>query len=698
MPTQTEAGNSPSQPTRGRRASPVLPIVRRQSYSHLSSRVAVASSIPPVALVSADVLCALTSLLSPTHLPETHWRCVATLFALSCIRDYRHSLVRLGATQLLVREANSFQDGVARSSSGASAHVVRCCAGALCNLTIVPSAAVDANASLMVQHDAVPALIHLAKSEHDDVREFCTLALSNLSAQSPTLEAGAVSALLTLSMRSSMTVTATAPSSSSISTAAASTAPSSVSPVPSLSALDLVPGVTRPPRVTDERFKRLSALPEFPVPPESMDALLELKFEAERLSIQPPPPHLPTIPADLQLIGGLGARHAAPAIGASTAALGASPNALSGDKQRDEMLLRRHRSASIGDLLSLSPVSTPSTGSRGDPSDELRAWPTLSFPKADEVEGRALLLLPDGDEDGDGDKREASGDAAPSDVKPTLSTDAVSRRDARLEHDDAMAVSNSSKSNKQQQQQKALSPLARVVVRKTQTVTATKKLKELRTRSEHHSKLAALSASATSLPLATVVEDSNQEAKASGGDVTQVGGSGLRMMTMTEIGNGNGVSKSASLSKLTMAQVLGDMRVAAQAARASESTAATVTTTTSASASTSAVEVSAAPSVGNACPPPSLAEMAAAAGLYAPATTTTAAATTEKSKQQQQQQRQRNRQQSKAKTRKSASSMTATTEPAPAPSEQEQAQEQEQAKPVVVEDVAAQARRLGLWC
>ncbi|KAJ0395934.1 hypothetical protein P43SY_009339 [Pythium insidiosum] len=501
-----------------------LPVVRRQSYSHLSSRVAVSSSIPPAALVSADVLGAIAKLLAPEQLPETHWRAVATLFALSCIRDYRHSLVRLGCTQLLVREA--YEQDLSRLSvataNSASLSIVRCCAGALCNLTIVPSAAVDANASLMVKHDAVPALIHLAKIEHDDVREFCTLALSNLSTQSPKLEAGAVSALLTLSMRSS--------------------GDRAAQPT-----LELVPGVARPPRVTDERFKQLSVLPDFEVPSEPLDTLVARKFEAERHSSKPPPPHLPTVPADLQLIGGMGGgrtmRPTAQAVPGSAAVVG-------GDRQRDEMLLRRHRSASIGDLLSLSPVTTPSTGSRGgsDPSDEGRGWPTMVFPKTDEVEGRALMLLnDDGDSDGEAD---ASNAREPETARPTASesktvptVDAVSRRDVRLEHDDA--VGNRAK-------QKSLSPLARVVVRKTQTTTATKKLKELRTRSEHHSKLAALSASATSLPLSTVLEDSSQELKSS---------DGARKI---------GPNKSASLSKLTMPQALSDMQAIAEATNAGE--------------------------------------------------------------------------------------------------------------------------------
>ncbi|EEY67428.1 uncharacterized protein PITG_04465 [Phytophthora infestans T30-4] len=200
-------------------------------------------------IVFTRVLNAIGLLLSEGQLPETRWRCSASLWALSSVSDYRKELVDLGVTPMLVNESY-------RAAKIASLSALQCCAGALCSLTIVPE---QRNSAKMVEEGAMPALIQLAKLENETIREHCTLALSNLSGPSPRVESGAVSAFC--QQQSAV--------------------------------------LSRPPLVWGERHKQFAVLPNFSIQITQNSALDEQKFEAKLSASTPPPPQLPAVAADL---------------------------------------------------------------------------------------------------------------------------------------------------------------------------------------------------------------------------------------------------------------------------------------------------------------------------------------------------------------------------------------------------------------
>ncbi|KAF4029809.1 Armadillo/beta-catenin-like repeat [Phytophthora infestans] len=223
---------------------------------------------PPRFLVDSRVLNAIGLLLSEGQLPETRWRCSASLWALSSVSDYRKELVDLGVTPMLVNESY-------RAAKIASLSALQCCAGALCSLTIVPE---ERNSAKMVEEGAMPALIQLAKLENETIREHCTLALSNLSGPSPKVESGAVSALLNISLDFSSSQTAALRRASCQQQSAV---------------------LSRPPLVWGERHKQFAVLPNFSIQITQNSALDEQKFEAKLSASTPPPPQLPAVAADL---------------------------------------------------------------------------------------------------------------------------------------------------------------------------------------------------------------------------------------------------------------------------------------------------------------------------------------------------------------------------------------------------------------
>ncbi|EGZ24260.1 hypothetical protein PHYSODRAFT_438601, partial [Phytophthora sojae] len=216
--------------------------------SSLDCADALCTIVPSPFLVDSSVLRAIESLMSDEQLPETRWRCASSLWALSSVPEYRLQLVELGVTPMLVNESY-------RAARLSSLNTLQCCAGALCNLTIVPE---EKNSAKMVDEGAMPALIQLAKLENEAIREHCTLALSNLSGPSPKVESGAVSAFI-----------------------------------------QLPTGLIRPPLVSGERHKQFAVLPNYTIEISQDSSLNEQKFEAELAASTPPPPHLPTIAADL---------------------------------------------------------------------------------------------------------------------------------------------------------------------------------------------------------------------------------------------------------------------------------------------------------------------------------------------------------------------------------------------------------------
>lgn len=244
------------------------------------------SSTAGQALVSTPIVASIAQLLNSEQRPETRWRCCACLWAMAAIPENRAPLVQLGVTKLLVAETY-------RSSESLSLSTLQCCAAALSYLTLVhpgvgPSANASSTAAKMVEEGAVPALIALGKLDSDSVREFCTIALSNLSGPAPTVEAGAVAALLSLTL-----VNTPAPSSQAVTTekrgiSFTSTPP--IGPHPTLAR------PCRPPFVCDERHRQfVSTLPSFEpsAPLDRHHELHERKFESELPASSPPPPRLP---------------------------------------------------------------------------------------------------------------------------------------------------------------------------------------------------------------------------------------------------------------------------------------------------------------------------------------------------------------------------------------------------------------------
>ncbi|ETO83166.1 hypothetical protein F444_02755 [Phytophthora nicotianae P1976] len=216
-------------------------------------------------LVDNRVLNAIGLLMSDEQLPETRWRCSASVWALSSVPEYRKELVKLGVTPLLVHESY-------RAAKISSLNTLQCCAGALCSLTIVLE---EKNSAKMVEEGALLALIQLAKLENETIREHCTLALSNLSGPSPKVESGAVSVLLNMSL--------------GVGSMTASRRASCQQPAT----------LTRPPVVSGERHKKFAVLPNYTIEITQNNALDEQKFEAKLSASTPPPPQLPAVAADL---------------------------------------------------------------------------------------------------------------------------------------------------------------------------------------------------------------------------------------------------------------------------------------------------------------------------------------------------------------------------------------------------------------
>ncbi|TYZ68523.1 hypothetical protein PybrP1_006429 [[Pythium] brassicae (nom. inval.)] len=424
-----------------------------------ASLVSERSADPVAALASANFVGAINALLSDVQLPETRWRCAASLWAMSFLPAYRSRLVTLGCTRILVRESY-------RSESGAFLSILTCCAGALCNFTLVAADA-GANAAKMVAEDAVPALLQLSKLEHAEVREHCTLALTNLSGQSPKVEAGAVSALLNLSLHA----TTSAPGAAHVGVSPQRRLGSAATP--QLSAL------CQPPIVCGERHKQFSTLPEFAMQIERDERVSETKYEAELAASTPPPPHLPTIPAELDdnSSSSGSARHQQGGGGAHA-------------NEDDEM---RPQSTDAGDRPSCRDDSCL-LGPRV-------ALVAKSFPKVDPSESRLLGGNAGADDASDDSGDPVADDAASGSTVRSHTADGSeeTRNSSNGRGDGGVAGSDPDDVGEQGEtlgqlrrggatlllkggSGYSLSPLARVVVRKTQATQVAKKLKDLRAR------------------------------------------------------------------------------------------------------------------------------------------------------------------------------------------------------------------------
>ncbi|GMF42504.1 unnamed protein product [Phytophthora fragariaefolia] len=389
---------------------------------------------PPPSLVDSNVLRAIESLMNDEQLPETRWRCAASLWALSSVPEYRLQLVELGVTPMLVKESY-------RATRLCSLNTLECCAGALCNLTIVPE---EKNSAKMVDEGAMPALIQLAKLENETIREHCTLALSNLSGPSPKVESGAVSALLNLSLDFPSRLPVLTP---------ASRRGSKLLPV----------GLTRPPPVRGERHKRFAVLPNYAIEISQDTSLDEQKFEAELAASTPPPPHLPNIAADV--------------VGASVKPSNANASgSLAGDN--NDVGLRKN-----------DPSSPPVSQLRDEGGHEYME--TRFFDKVDPEESLAVMT--------ETEERDSEEDSTWADVRPT-------EEEGNQEHDpqeDTSLVSSKGSHNQSDAARspehlygasgrrlgppgafmaQKLSPLSRVVVRKTHAVHAARKFKDVAAR------------------------------------------------------------------------------------------------------------------------------------------------------------------------------------------------------------------------
>ncbi|OQR89988.1 hypothetical protein THRCLA_09482 [Thraustotheca clavata] len=204
-------------------------------------------------MVVKEIVESLQVLLGYTSL-ETQWRCTACLCVLSSDSSCRQSMVELGCTRLLVEVAHS----------KSRYDTLHCCSVTLSNLSCDP-----ANTNQMVQEQTVPALLHLAKIDNDVTRDACSLALANLSKESPTVNSGSVLALINLSM---------------VGKEARSVSPS--------------PPIVRPPPILNEHQKTRTAPPPYNYPLDDHGILFDSKYIAEIPDRQPPIPHLPAITVD----------------------------------------------------------------------------------------------------------------------------------------------------------------------------------------------------------------------------------------------------------------------------------------------------------------------------------------------------------------------------------------------------------------
>ncbi|KDO32421.1 hypothetical protein SPRG_02898 [Saprolegnia parasitica CBS 223.65] len=212
----------------------------------------------PRRMVVKDVIRSLQVLLTNATL-ETKWRCAACLCMLSAEVSVRQAMVQLGCTRLLVQVA----------MSKAQYDIYHCCAMALGHLSNDM-----ANTHQMVVEQAVPALLHLAKIDNDVTRDACSLALANLSRESPKVASGAVLALINLSM---------------VGKEARGTNPT--------------PPIVRPPTITHEHQKTRTRPPQYKYPLDDYTELCSAKFVAEIPDRQPPIPHLPVIAVDMVHLG-----------------------------------------------------------------------------------------------------------------------------------------------------------------------------------------------------------------------------------------------------------------------------------------------------------------------------------------------------------------------------------------------------------
>ncbi|RLN48412.1 hypothetical protein BBJ28_00024121, partial [Nothophytophthora sp. Chile5] len=408
-------------------------------------------------LVENSVLAAIGALLTGNQLPETRWRCAASLWALSAVPEHCRQLVDFGVTRMLVNESY-------RAADGASLNTLQCCAGALCNLTVVPQ---EASAAKMVEEGAMPALIQLAKLENDMVREHCTLALSNLSGPSPKVESGAVSALLNLSLGFA---SSPSPTPSSGSKRASNPA------IRNSQQQTAVLG--RPPPVYGERHKHFAVPPEFVMEITTDSALNERKFEADLVASTPPPPHLPTIAADPDA--------------SSSSSLDTSSAEHSGVKGATATALSHAEEGTTTSTKRKSDSTTEAVTERDDAPRE--SVPTKFFTKVDPEESLATMTAMEqriGDrnasqtynhrEDADGNQEHDPAALDQSDASnPALPKGHSSRNDlARsTEHADVGRLQNAgtfrklglSGASSSSTSHHTLSPLARVVVRKANVV------------------------------------------------------------------------------------------------------------------------------------------------------------------------------------------------------------------------------------
>ncbi|KAH7487626.1 uncharacterized protein KRP23_2834 [Phytophthora ramorum] len=375
--------------------------------------------IPSQFLVESSALASIGALMSDEQLPETRWRCCASLWALSSVPEYRKQLVDLGVTPMLVNESY-------RAAKIDALNTLQCCAGALCNLTTVPE---ETNSVKMVEEGAMPALIQLAKLESEMIREHCTLALSNLSGPSPKVESGAVSVLLNLS------VDFTLSSPGSAHAPPASRRGSKQQPAQ----------VGRPPLVTGERHKQFAVLPNYTIEITTDSSIDEQKLEAELAASTPPPPHLPTIAADL--------------VGASTR--------LSAEKPSNNGAPVRSDSENAP-----TKSTVPDEGAR-------EYMETRFFDKVDPEESLALMTETD-EREGDEENAwaETRADEHSGNQEDGPQTDTFDASKSNQTHSDlARLTEHHSKAPNC-----TLSPLSHVVARKTHAVQAARKFRNAATR------------------------------------------------------------------------------------------------------------------------------------------------------------------------------------------------------------------------
>lgn len=464
------------------------------STSASPTRFATSSTTSAPVLVVAPVVESVTRLMRAEQRPETRWRCCACLWALSSVPEHRSVLVKLGVTKLLVSE-------ISRAAEGSNLNTLQCCAGALCNLTLTHfaqnSTSVDNTAPAMVAEGAVPALIALGKLDSDSVREFCTIALSNLSGPSPTVEAGAIAALITLSLGGSTSANQTGGGGPSPPTSGKQQPVSQPTASASLPLSTALP--CRPPFVCGERHKIFaSLLPDFEpeAPVDALHALHERKFESELAPSAPPPPRLP-------------------AFSAAEFAVAAGGD-VGGERPFGSARVRRMS----GGQTDLQPGTSQLDNNSVEDANGLPVMPQIKvFPKVDPSESLLAISISEStDTNGDEETSPANGSkrrglfggnqdednlqqpariVAEQNATPTIDEDATTS--ARDESPSATSPSPAA-SESQQPALSSSSSLARVVGKKTQTVAATKKLRD-NAQNARARKLLAVSGSLPSLPI-----------------------------------------------------------------------------------------------------------------------------------------------------------------------------------------------------